>query len=145
MVKIHKTMEKIKVGDRVEILHFGDDSILPLHYNIGDIVEVESLIGDYLRCISKNNKIWAFDFDMVRRTTKKPSPESQSKKIKQALRKICLSGLVIKSEKIISKVKEEIGTDYVFGDTILRALRQLRQDGEIDYAADKHSREYTFK
>lgn len=75
----------------------------------------------------------------------KPSIESRSKQISQSLKQICTKGLVIKSEDIIAKVKGSIGTEYVFGDTILRALRHLRQDGILDYTADKHTREYTFK
>lgn len=146
MVKIYKTMEKLSKGDKVKILN------QPYHvegkwdFKSGEVREVSHI--NRTGCVEVFNKsktLIAPFYDDEIQLIEKATTESQSKKIKQALRKICLSGLVIKSEKIISKVKEDIGTDYVFGDTILRALRQLRQDGEVNYTADKHSREYTFK
>lgn len=75
--------------------------------------------------------------------------ESTSKKIKQSLLRLYLEDCeqTIKSEKIIEYVKQEIGTEYKFGDTILRMLRQLRQDGNLDYIIDgaKQERNYKFK
>lgn len=150
MVKIHKTMEKLKVGDRI---------ILKIDYDFaeagscGTIMKILLVGIDVLfdKGQSIDDNYWWFVYNkkgykkIKSNEEEKLSSESQSKKIKQALRKICLSGTVIKSEKIIDKVKQDIGTDYIFGDTILRALRQLRLDGDLDYTADKHTREYTFK
>lgn len=150
MVKIHKTMEKLKVGDRIVLKK---DYDFAKSGSCGTIKNIETIGVDVLfdQGQSIDDNYWWFIYNKdgygkIKSNEEEKLPtESQSKKIKQALRKICLSGMVIKSEKIISKVKQDIGTDYVFGDTILRALRQLRQDGEVDYTADKHTREYTFK
>lgn len=87
--------------------------------------------------------------DWIIKEAKEQSSESTTKKTKQAILRLYLSNpdQAIKSEKIIDYVKQEIGTGYVFGDTILRALRQLRQDGKLDYEIDgaKKDRNYKFK
>ena len=56
-------------------------------------------------------------------------------------------GQIWKSEKIIEKVKHETQIYYIFGDTILRALRQLRSDGKLDYdiIGEKKNRDYKWK
>ena len=135
-------MEKLKVGDRVRIVNSRNYQGGGL--DKGCIVTVHDTNDAYLH-VNTEFSVFPYFFEYRDLELIDTPTESQSKKIKQALRKVCLSGLVIKSEKIISKVKQEIGTDYVFGDTILRALRQLRQDGDVYYTADKHTREYTFK
>lgn len=148
MVKIHKTMEKLSKGDKVKILTQPYFIQGKWDFKTGEIREVSHI--NKTGCVEIFNKSKTltapfYDYEIKVVEESSNSPESQSKQIKQALKKICLSGLVIKSEKIIDKVKQDIGTDYVFGDTILRGLRQLRQDGVLDYTADKQTREYTFK
>lgn len=85
----------------------------------------------------------------LEKMAKEEIAESATKKIKQSLLRLYLSDTnkTIKSEKIIDYAKQGIGTDYKFGDTILRALRQLRQDGKLDYEIDgaKQDRNYKFK
>lgn len=50
------------------------------------------------------------------------------------------------SEHIINIVKDDTGIEYIIGDTILRELRQLRQDGKLDYECpNRKERIYKFK
>lgn len=75
--------------------------------------------------------------------------ESRAKKISQSLLKMYnqYPSRLIKSERIIEIVKEDINDNFIFGDTILRALRQLRQDNKLDYdvVGSKKDRDYRFK
>jgi hypothetical protein len=129
-------MEKLKVGDKVKLKNIVQNWWTPsMHKYKGKVVEVHEIVNDYRFRIK----------DDISKINPKPTTKSRSKQISQSLKQICTKGLVIKSEDIIAKVKESIGTDYVFGDTILRSLRHLRQDGVLDYTADKHTREYTFR
>jgi hypothetical protein len=74
---------------------------------------------------------------------------SNRKTIMQSLLQIYLqeNGQIWKSEKIIDRVKKETQIYYIFGDTILRALRQLRSDGKLDYdiIGEKRNRNYKWK
>jgi len=142
-------MEKLKVGDSVKILSIPDS--IKQYYRVGEICKFKKRNKGVYLC----NEVWMYDksewwyfndTDIEKVSSSVESfTESRSKQISKSLKQICTKGLVIKSEDIIAKVKESIGTEYVFGDTILRALRHLRQDGVLDYTADKHTREYTFK
>lgn len=138
-------MEKLKVGDSVRIIkttYSGNSLKKGVEKQIAEINGVLY----YLYC-DKDQCPYPFyssEIELVS-SSKFKSVESRSKQISQSLKQICTKGLVIKSEDIIAKVKESIGTEYVFGDTILRSLRHLRQDGILDYTADKHTREYTFR
>ena len=137
-------MEKLKVGDTVRIINttYSSDGL-----KNGLEKQITDINGRlyYLYCDETKDKYPFYSNEIELVNSKKISSESRSKKISQSLKQICTKGLVIKSEDIIAKVKESIGTDYVFGDTILRSLRHLRQDGILYYTADKHTREYTFK
>jgi hypothetical protein len=143
-------MKGIKAKDKVKILSISH-SIPSGEYFIGEICEVKDVKEanediDYVYVNTKHGKYWCF-LDMELELIK--STESTTKKIKQSLLRLYLSDTnkTIKSEKIIDYVKQEIGTEYKFGDTILRALRQLRQDGKLDYEIDgaKQDRNYKFK
>lgn len=51
-----------------------------------------------------------------------------------------------KSEDLIASVQYQIGTPYIFGDTILRMLRLLREEGLINYECkNKKDRVYVIK
>ena len=140
-------MERLKKGDKVKILHQVYHVEGKWDFKSGEIREVSHINKTgCVEVLNKSKTLTALFYDHeIEFVEKSNTTESQSKEIKQALKKICLSGTVIKSEKIIDKVKQEAKIDYVFGDTILRGLRQLRQDGVIDYTADKQTREYSFK
>lgn len=142
-------MSKFKVGDKVLVTK----TDYPKNVPIGTKGIVSSFCLSYPRIrVGNKDYEWVMhesELELIITPTesKEDTTESTTKKIKQSLLKLYLSDTnkTIKSEKIIDYVKQEIGTDYVFGDTILRGLRQLRQDGVIDYTADKQTREYTFK
>lgn len=137
-------MEKLKVGDRVKT----KCEYIGIPKGVGGVIVGLTHSGHYEVKIDKgrsnnDNYGWMYLSWEVEKSSN--TAESRSKQISQSLKQICTKGLVIKSEDIITKVKESIGIEYVFGDTILRALRQLRQDGILEYNADKNTREYTFK
>lgn len=145
MDKVHKNMEKLKAGDKVLL----KDKIGKVWSNYmlkyrGNIVEVLDIVGKSFSVYDEEKDlIWKFQFSDIEKiiTTSK----YRSKMIKEALLKLCIKGLEIKSEKIISYVKKETGDDFIFGDTILRSLRKLRQDGFVDYKANNNTRIYVFK
>lgn len=141
-------MEKLKSGDKVKILRQVYYVEGKWDFKSGEIREVSHInkTGS-IEVFNKSKTLIApfYDHEIEFVEKSSNSTESRSRQISQSLKKICTKGLVIKSEDIIAKVKESIGTEYVFGDTILRSLRHLRQDGVLDYTADKHTREYTFK
>jgi hypothetical protein len=134
-------MKDFKVGDKVIVVK----TDYPQNVPIGTKGVVSSLAGNFPRIKVGCNYEWIFspkELELI-------YSESTTKKIKQSLLRLYLSDTnkTIKSEKIIDYVKQEIGTEYIFGDTILRALRQLRQDGKLDYIIDgaKQDRNYKFK
>jgi hypothetical protein len=144
-------MSKLKIGDNAVVVNNGFGWVKTPIGTKGTVVYVYGFAGGY-RFVADgddSNVEWnMFDGDLSPISVEN-STESTTKKIKQALLRLYLSDTnkTIKSEKIIEYVKQEIGTEYVFGDTILRALRQLRQDGKLDYEIDgaKQDRNYKFK
>jgi hypothetical protein len=140
---IIQQMKDFKVGDKVLVVK----TDYPKNVPIGTVSVVSSLAnGVFPRIKVGENYEWIFSPNELKLID---SFESTTKKIKQSLLRLYLSDTnkTIKSEKIIDYVKQEIGTEYIFGDTILRALRQLRQDGKLDYIIDgaKQDRNYKFK
>lgn len=48
-----------------------------------------------------------------------------------------------KSENLINIVKNDLNIEYIYPDTILRYMRELKSDGKINYQCkDKKKREY---
>ena len=143
-------MKDFKVGDRIILTKNFD---FAKSGSVGTIKNIESVGVDVLfdEGHSIDNNYWWFIYDKngYKKIQCEDKTESTTKKIKQSLLRLYLSNIdkTIKSEKIIGYVKQEIGTEYKFGDTILRALRQLRQDGKLDYEIDgaKQDRNYKFK
>lgn len=146
---ITEQMKDFKKGDKVIIKNIPDS--IKGYYKIGQVCEYKEkcvcggLLSNQVWTKDKRD-YWYFSDTDIRLID---STESTTKKIKQSLLRLYLSDTnkTIKSEKIIDYVKQEIGTEYKFGDTILRALRQLRQDGKLDYIIDgvKQDRNYKFK
>ena len=67
---------------------------------------------------------------------KKPRALPQKRQIKQHIKTMFAqyrNGETFKTEAIIKYCKRRMGIKVIFGDTILRYVRELRSEGVIDY------------
>lgn len=74
--------------------------------------------------------------------------ESKSKQIRAAVQTFLQHhySTRFKSEDLIASVQYQIGSHYIFGDTILRMLRLLREECLINYECkNKKDRVYVIK
>ena len=67
---------------------------------------------------------------------KKPKPIKQKPLIKAAILrwlKMFRPGDTIRSEEIVKAVKRDLNIKYLYSDTVLRYLRELRHSGLVNY------------
>ena len=143
-------MNKFKVGDKVRIVKSTYVSMKLRAGNEGVIwKDYRGVLGVKLSIDSgSEDGLWSFYEDELELVN---DSVSNRKQIQQSLLKLydiifSFFEPSIKSEEIVDTIKKHTGIEHIFGDTILRELRQLRQEGELDYECpNRKERIYIFK